>query len=98
MYDTVIAKQHVQEVYDIFLPVHPELAEPLQQCLEGYDIIAEIIKGFAQTAWGKEEINWEGWRGMGLAQYRLQEPIDDELAPMYNQTQSKEYKSDAKKD
>lgn len=97
MYDTVIAKDHLQVVYDTFLPVHPELAEKLHVCLEGYEIIAGVINGFASTAWGKDEINWEGWRGMGSTQLELQEPIRPELHKMYNQSKHKTYKPKKRK-
>lgn len=97
MYDTVIAMQHVGTVYDAFEPVHPDLAEKLKVCVQGYEVIAGVIKGFAEEAWGKDEVNWEGWRGLGSPQLQLQEPIKPELHKYYRQTSHKTYHPKHKK-
>jgi hypothetical protein len=92
MYDTVIAMQHLGKVYDVVLPQHPELAEKLLVCLQGYEIIAGVLKGFAQAITGRDDINWEGWRAITQAQKALQEPIDPVLAHLY--TSSKRHPLD----
>jgi hypothetical protein len=92
MYNTVIAMQHVGTVYDLFQPVHPELAEKLMVCIQGYEVIAGVIKGFAETAWGKDEVNWESWRALGAAFVDKQELIDPQLSHLYTQSAHKTYK------
>lgn len=89
MYDITIAMQHIGVVYDTFEPVHPEMAENLMTAIQGCEAIATLLKAFAAEAWGKDVVNWEGWRHMSSAQLELQEPVDPDLDEQYHQTASR---------
>ncbi len=82
-YDTVIAAQHLNKVYNVVLPQHPELADSLGTCIQGYLVIIDVLTKFAQTITGRETINWEAWRALSQAQLAFSEPIDPAFSSLY---------------
>jgi hypothetical protein len=79
-YDLEVAGAHIFNVANAFKEVHPELADPLYATLDGLKIILDVLDTFALEAWGKENPNWQGWRGLSekqLEDYANEQSMDE---------------------
>ena len=67
-HDLELAGSHIYQVEVPFEEQHPDMAESLKAVMEGLVVMLQVLETFANQAWGKEEINWEGWRAMSETQ------------------------------
>lgn len=59
------AASYIKDVYDEYLPVHPEQAEILLAVLESYKGICDLIEIFAKETSGHIDIDWQAWAATG---------------------------------
>ncbi len=72
---------YILELYNIFNPVHPELAAYLMNTLEGLEVVTDLLTRFAQESWGHTEINWASWSADGRPTHGIQDKLDESIDP-----------------
>lgn len=54
---------HLSDMYSLYKPVHPELAEALGVAVVGTGEIVELLLRFWEKAWGKRPTDLDSWLG-----------------------------------
>ncbi len=57
------AGTYFHEIAEEYRPVHPELAEALDNALYGLAMVTDIAEKFAMAISGAPNINWNTWAG-----------------------------------
>lgn len=61
-FDISQAIQRIDPLYQQFLPVHPEIAEILGQCLQAWGLSLIMIDNFVKVSWDIDQPDYDSWR------------------------------------
>ncbi len=68
----------VKEIAEEYRPVHPELAEALDNALLGLAMVTDILEKFGMVISGAPNINWYSWAGTNRPTHDKEDVTADE--------------------